>query len=581
MTTTTVQLQHERVDDIPLLMGFLEQMRLPTILEKHLGSHHLHQGISNGSLMCVWLTFILSEGSHCKVHVQDWAASRIHILQSLLKQEFRPLECSDDRLSILLRRLHDANWKDLESNLWDASCEVYEIPVEQCRLDATTSYGYHTIEPDGLMQRGHSKDHRPDLPQLKLMAAAALPSGCPIAIDIVPGNSADDPLYLPLIARVRDQLQRTGLLYAGDCKMAAIATRADIVGHDDYYLTPLPHTGETQQDFANWVNEALDGTRSLQSSYHEDEETKERTLVAVGYEFLRTCEYDEGARPVRWKERVQVVRSLALAERKQKNLEQRLQCAEKDIRALTPPIGRGRRQFEEAESLQAAVRRILEEQDVEGLLLVSWRRDERQEERYEGRGRGGPNRAKRVVTHVRYQIDEVCRDTEALEAACARLGWRAQVTNAPQKRLGLWGSVQAYNQGWSLERDFHVLKDRPLGIQPLHVREEEQIEGLTRLLIIALRVLTLFELMVRAKLEERDEELSGLYTGQAKRKTSRPTAVRLLRAVARMEITATRMNGTEEEGWHLTPLPPLLRQILELAGLPVTLYTKLATVNSG
>jgi hypothetical protein len=63
-----------------------------------------------------------------------------------------------------------------------------------------------------------------------------------------------------------------------------------------------------------------------------------------------------------------------------------------------------------------------------------------------------------------------------------------QVTNTAKTRLGLWACVQVYNQGWSLERDFHIVKDQPLGIQPLYVREEEQIEGLTRLLIIALRI---------------------------------------------------------------------------------------------
>src|SRR5262249_29230199 len=149
-----------------------------------------------------------------------------------------------------------------------------------------------------------------------------------------------------------------------------------------------------------------------------------------------------------------------------------------------------------------------------------------------------------------------------------------QVTNAPAKRLGLWACVQAYNQGWSLERDFHVLKDRPLGIQPLYVREEEQIEGLTRLLMIALRVLTLFELVVRGELEKRGEKLSGLYTGQARRQTDRPTAVRILRAITRLEITATRMGGDGGGEWHLPPLPRLLQQILELAGLPETLYTQ-------
>jgi transposase len=71
------------------------------------------------------------------------------------------------------------------------------------------------------MQLGHSKDHRPDLPQFKLMAAAAEPSGQLLASDVHPGNAADDPLYLPIIARVRALLKRTGLLYTGDCKMAA------------------------------------------------------------------------------------------------------------------------------------------------------------------------------------------------------------------------------------------------------------------------------------------------------------------------------------------------------------------------
>jgi transposase len=583
MTTTIVQLQHERVDDIPLLIGLMQQMQLPTILEKHLGSHHLHQGVSNGWLTCVWLAFILSEASHCKVHVQDWAAKRIHLLESLLglEQPFRPIECSDDRLSILLRRLHDADWKDLETDLWNASCEVYEIPVEQCRLDATTSFGYHTTDPDGLMQYGHSKDHRPDLPQLKLMAAAALPSGYPLAVDIVPGNHADDPLYLPLIARVRSQLQRSGLLYTGDCKMAALATRADIVDHDDYYLVPLPHTGETQQEFARWVNAALDGTRPLQSCYHTDAVTKERTLSHVGYEFFRTCTYDVAGRTVHWQERVQVVRSLAWAERQQRQLEVRLQRAEREIRALTPPVGRGRKQYDNEAELQAAVQRIVQEQDVEGLLQVSWQRQEREEERYQGRGRGGPKRPKQVLTHVRYQITAVQRDEAVLTAQCARLGWRVQVTNTAKKQLGLWACVQAYNQGWSLERDFHIVKDRPLGIQPLYVREEEQIEGLTRLLMIALRILTLFELIVRAKLEDSNEELSGLYAGQAKRKTSRPTAVRMLCAVGRMEITVTRVLEMEKEEWHLSPLPPLLLKILDLAGLPATLYTNLAALNSG
>ena len=173
METESLLLRHERVDDIPLLLGFLQKLGLPEFLERHLGSHHLHEGLPNGVLATTWIAFILSEADHRKVSVQDWARRHHHLLESFWGHPVRPIEFSDDRLSILLRRLHDADWADLEADLWENTCQVYEIPFDCIRLDATTSYGYHQTTPEGVLQFGHSKDHRADLPQLKLMAAVA------------------------------------------------------------------------------------------------------------------------------------------------------------------------------------------------------------------------------------------------------------------------------------------------------------------------------------------------------------------------------------------------------------------------
>ena len=154
MIPNDITLQHERVDDIPLLLGLMQKLHLPEVLERGLGSHHLHQGISNGLLTCGWLAFILSAANHCKVSVQGWAQSHQHTLETLLGQSLRPVDFSDDRLSIILRRFHDMDWPALEAGLWQATCEVYEVPLDCVRVDATTSCGYHTIEPDGVMQLG-------------------------------------------------------------------------------------------------------------------------------------------------------------------------------------------------------------------------------------------------------------------------------------------------------------------------------------------------------------------------------------------------------------------------------------------
>jgi transposase len=578
MTLSTL-LQHERVDDIPLLIGLLQQLHLPELLEDHLGSHHLHQGLSNGWLATVWMAFILSQSNHCKVSVQDWAQSHQHTLETLCGQPLREVEFADDRLSIVLRRLAEADWTSVEKRLWDGTCEVYQIVPTSIRLDATTSCGYHTVSEGGLMQHGHSKDHRPDLPQLKLMAAAAQPSGQLIACDVVPGNAADDPLYVPLVGRVRGQLGQSGLLYVGDCKMAALATRADLVAHGDYYLMPLPLTGETHTDFAGWI-EAVVSKRQTVVELRRVTEDDELEEFALGYEFERVLTTTVNGESVSWTERVQVLQPQALAAKQSKALEERLRQAAAAIRALTPTVGRGQRQYRDEDLLREAINALLEQHQVSGLLSVQWQREEKKETRYQGRGRGGAKRATQVQVSVRYQIDSIERDEEAITLVKARLGWRVQVTNWPQKEHSLLQCVLTYNEGWSLERDFHLFKDVPLGIRPFYVREEDQIIGLTRLLTIALRVLTLFELRVRAGLSAAEEELAGLYEGQPKRKTARPTGTRLLKAIARLEITIVCLVAGQSMAWQLTKLSPLLLRVLDLVNLSPELYTRLI-VNSG
>jgi transposase len=575
MIPTDLTLQHERVDDIPVLLGLMDKLQLSGLLERGLGGHHLHQGIANGLLTCGWLAFILSQANHCKVSVQGWAQSHQHTLETLLGQSLRPVEFSDDRLGILLRRFHDTDWETLEADLWQATFEVYEVPIDCVRLDSSTSCGYHTIEADGLMQLGHSKDHRPDLPQLKLMAAAAQPSGLLLATDIHPGNAADDPLYAPLIRRVRAQLGRHGLLYAGDCKMAALATRADIASHQDYYLMPLPHSGETQAAFPVWVNAVVAGEQPVGLLYQTDDQGGV-SLFGAGYEFERPCEDVVGGQVFQWVERVQVVRSFARAHGQDEALEERLRRAAEEVRQLTPSVGPGRRQYRDEPVLRAAVVEVLERLRVTDYLVVSWKREASRTRRYESRGRPGRHSPWHWEVEVRYQITEVTRQEDAIAEAKYRHGWRVQVTNLLKPKVSLQQSVLIYNGGWSLERDFHVLKDVPLGIRPLYVREEEQIIGLTRLLTIALRLLTLFEMTVRAGLAKAGEELTELYEGQPNRKTARPTATRLLKAIARMGITLTHAMAGKHSRRYVSALPPLLLRLLELVGLSPVLYTGLA-----
>lgn len=93
------------------------------------------------------------------------------------------------------------------------------------RLDTTSVSVYADRDQVAvLFQHGHSKDHRPDLRQFKVMLAALDPLGVVVAADVVAGHRADDGLYLPTLLRLQTTLGESGMLYIGDAKMGALAT---------------------------------------------------------------------------------------------------------------------------------------------------------------------------------------------------------------------------------------------------------------------------------------------------------------------------------------------------------------------
>src|SRR2546429_3691150 len=211
----------ERVDDIPILLTQSNLMGIPELLDKHFKPHGNWEGTSLGWTTAVWLVHILSEGDHRMNQVQPWVAHRTQTLHSCTGQEVQGRLWSDDRLALVLDALSDdQKWQQFETALNQRLIRVYQLKPQRVRLDSTTASGYWTVNEQGLFQFGYSKDHRPDLPQLKVMLSALDPLGLPLATQVVAGKVADDPLYLPAVRPGSQSLQMHGLVYIGDWKMA-------------------------------------------------------------------------------------------------------------------------------------------------------------------------------------------------------------------------------------------------------------------------------------------------------------------------------------------------------------------------
>jgi transposase len=146
-------------------------------------------------------------------------------------------------------------------------------------------------------------------------------------------------------------------------------------------------------------------------------------------------------------------------------------------------------------------------------------------------------------------------------------------TNQGAEQLTLAQAVLAYREEYLVERGMGRLKGQPLSLTPMYVERDDHATGLIRLLVIALRVLTVLEFVVRRRLAQDKESLAGLYAGNPKRATAQPTAERLLQAFR--GITLNIIVEPHQTRHHLTALSSLQQQILALLDFMPTIYTKL------
>jgi len=561
----------ERVDDIPVLLEQMQRMGLPTLLDTHFPTHGNWTGLSLGWVSTIWLSSILSRGDHRMVHVEPWVAKRLWTLGTTTGQAVMRIDFTDDRLEIVLRRLsHDERWGAFESALNQHTVRVYDLSTERVHVDSTSAKAYATVSDGGLFQFGHSKDYRPDLPQVKVMQAVLDPLGMPLATDVVSGERADDPLYMPCIERVQASVGRHGLLYVGDCKMASRETRARLVVPGDFYLCPLPQVQLAEGELDAALEAVWRGEQSL-SPVRREGPKGELEVIAEGYEYAVALSQQVGEQAQTWTERRLVVRSVRQAHAAEVTLRARVAKAIAQIEALNQR-GRGKKRFETVSALRQAVVAIAQGSGVANLLW--FRLTQHVTPRPVRTYRGQPAR----VDHDRHATVEVCVDEAALEAAVHRLGWRVYGTNQPVESLSLEQAVLAYRNEYQVERSLGRLKGQPLSLTPMYVQRDDHATGLIRLLSIALRVLTLLEFVGRRQLAAEGTKLAGLYAGNPQRETDRPTAERLLEAFE--DITLTLVKGLQQTARYMTILSPLQLRILELLGFPSALYTRLCTASS-
>ena len=519
--------------------------------------------MSYGQLSVLLLTYIITQSDHRLCAVEPWVEAHRRILELTTGWSIGEKDVSDDRLARVVEELGKQTeaTQEIEVKLGRHLIRAYELPTEVARADTSSFSVNHqqgNSSEENLLRYGYSKDFRPDLLQYRQLVATLDPMGMPLVSATLAGNGSDDPLYFPTWQKMVQVIGHHSFVFIADCKAGSIATRAQIAANRGFYCVPVPMSGQNPQYLKQWVLDPPAETQEIRLPRQDEEEP----AVGKGFE-VELCKFwfkEETNKWVRWHERCLVVYSPSLAASAIRSQHQRINTAQTALNKLSAKPGQDR------EQLTHKVENILKRYRVSDFFSTIITQETQVENRYVGRGRPSKNSPTESVTSISLQLHIHSIDT-AIKEAETLAGWRLYVTNAPSTQLTLTQAVMYYRDEWLLERGFHRFKRGSLPALPIYFQNQHRITGIMFVLNIALRVFTLMEFVVRQALMETQQSLPGLYDGNPKRKTDRPSAEKMLKAFCNLTLYFI-----PDSTIFITPISTLQKQILSLMKMPESLY---------
>ncbi len=577
--TTSKELLTLRADDLPLLYSVIRTLGISKIVNENLYVHKNWEGLLPGEILEIWLCYLLCTGDHRLSCVEDWVSERIELLEVLLDgKAIRSYDFTDDKLGLLLEYFsREDSWDSIETGLNKNILEVYNLEQEGLntfRLDAAPMQSYGKVKQEGLLQHGYHKHHA-NLPQFKLKLCTLDNEvnhfAYPICHLSVSGNQADDGLYIPIMKQSKKVLGKLaslscGNLYVGDKKFGSMGNRLYVVASKDYYLMPL----SLVQLSADERNKVID--KHTVSDYEKvSKQTKDgdALLVAEGFEQEVKLEEQMDGQTYEWIERRLWVRSVNYRKSQCLALEKRLAKAWRAIEQLTVPK-QGKKVLHSIEEYENEINRILKNNRVEGLIEVDIEVSETERE-----VRAYGKNPKRIEKKSHFKL--TCqRQEELIEEKKKYFGWQVYATNAPKELLPYEKCVWKYRHQSNIESRFDDLRNKMAPLLPIFLQKDNRIKGLVNILLLALKVCSMIEYKIAKALQDQEEALEGLYEGNPKRKTNKPSAKRICRVFEGISIALIFANKKLMFA-VMTELQPIHVKILKLLDIDPDVYRNLAT----
>ncbi|QDI90140.1 IS1634 family transposase [Salicibibacter halophilus] len=413
---------------------------------------------------------------------------------------------NDDALGRALDALYNAGLEEICMHSIQGVQSCVNLTWEGLHAD-TTSFVYtgapkNDPDDEALLKivHGHTKDHRPDAPQIKFGLTTS-PEGIPVYADVLNGNQDDKTWNAKVMKALRQWYEPDQLAQAIFIADSALVTEDNlkmVQGKGDQpdfqFLSRLPENFKVaktlkekalKDDENEWEDIGHFVNRKGAASYHTYP-AKEK-LHGNPYRFL-------------------VVQSDQMDGRKKKKIDNQLKNEKQSCR----------KEQKELESRDFAC-----EADAEAALADFLKHHHKGYHTFEGtvvreevpgkrEKRGRPKKGEPPpppVTVYRAQLELQSPSEETLEQLRKEASIFILVTNAGNDTASDVDLLKGYKGQQTVENRFRFLKD-PFFVRRLFLEKPRRVEAFAYVMMMSMMIYSLFEYLIRTSMETDDEPLN-------------------------------------------------------------------------
>ena len=545
-----------RIGALPVVNHYLARLDLERLMEEYVPADP-RTTLSYADVLCVVLCSLVVHRRPV-YKIAEWMTGRPPALLGSCAAEAGVL--NDDRVGRALDALFRADRASMLTKLTCQAISVFEISCDELHNDATTlsmQGDYDTSVGDSKraprVRFGHAKE-RPDLAQLIWLLTISSDGNVPITYRLADGNTPEDPTHIATWTICCVLAGCTTFLYVSDSKLCNRDAMGHIDKHHGRFLCVMPATRKEVEEFRRFIatntatmTEAMriPGRRKDDpfDVYHV---TPAPSPSVEGYRVVWVHSSEKEAHDAEKRRRAIEKARVAIGE-----LDEKLKGPRCRLRSKEAIETAGKAAIEGASASRWVTAAVLEE------TVVSHKQQRR--------GRPGKNTAYVRVEQQRFSINASVADDVVRDDACFDGFW-PMVTN--DKEMTEVELLYAMKRQPGVENRHHVFKG-VVDFVPVYLKSNERIDAFAFLGYVALLLHALIERDLRKAM--RDQKVTELPLYPEGRACTAPTAARVIEVLEPLsahELTA----GDEVLKRYDPSLSPLHQQILDLLGVPSTLY---------